>query len=897
MKIILKNITLWAQMRNEKIFYKNVNDYIKEFARKFYIICLVLSLFVYFCYPVSAQMPTTVLNLPAPGSMISVSSDFYPIIMSGVNIHQDQPFKFDFIFDPGDTSYNRQDMTRETKRLIKYFLTSLTIPNDDMWVNLSPHEEHRIIPGSFGETEMGRDLLAQDYVLKQLTASLLYPETELGRRFWERVYHEAAAQRQVEQIPVDMFHKVWIVPQKAVVYEHDKGAVIIESHLNVMLEQDYRSMLRHREGRDTGQAEVKETSQKGTSTSAMREIILPEIEREVNHGRAFAKLRQIYHSVVLASWYKERFREGLLGHIYINQNKITGVNVKDKEIKKKIYNQYLTAFQKGVFDYIREEYDSTTQQVVPRSYFSGGVIFPGEREDAEMVGETGHQESIIAEVTIADVDHAQINAEDPSIDIKKQLGELIEIVKKFRGGHALPTAELLKQPMNKVLKFLDEGREGRLPFMLYLEIHPTDVCQLKCKWCRGGLRHLPSVKNYIDPNKLIRFLESIPEEILADNIHLRFSGTIGEPLMHPGIVSFLKIVNKRGWQVEFVTNGILLNDEGYRKGLYEQLLKTDVVNISVDVSNDGDFQLLKGGHPGDFEKVIQNIRKFAEFRDSHGGETKIRVSCIIQEESVTKAENFARMMEDAGVDIIEYKMQHYDERRRITEQGIRQAFQDISKAQETFKNSDVRISTAQTLEDSIQKASVPQDKEFPVCYVARHGLSLAVDPLGNIQPCCQYYADTLGVMGTIESTFMEFWNSSQGREVLKKTPAVACRGNACAPSHFIQNYFLSSLNLVVKGILAGGIDQKFLEMTVSDLLNEGDNASVPGGIDFVRTSASLSIQRKEDRIFIPPKKLPGIPKEVQGFIPQIINIYPVNNLNSFLGLDSRSSSPSRLARN
>ena len=31
---------------------------------------------------------------------------------------------------------------------------------------------------SFGLTEMGRDLLAEDYMLKQITASLIYPEDQ-----------------------------------------------------------------------------------------------------------------------------------------------------------------------------------------------------------------------------------------------------------------------------------------------------------------------------------------------------------------------------------------------------------------------------------------------------------------------------------------------------------------------------------------------------------------------------------------------------------------------------------------------------------------------------------------------------------------------------------------------
>ena len=46
-----------------------------------------------------------------------------------------------------------------------------------------------------------------------------------------------------------------------------------------------------------------------------------------------------------------------------------------------IYQQYLQAFKKGVFNYIKEESDSLTQETIPRKYFSGGV-------DLDMNGKT-----------------------------------------------------------------------------------------------------------------------------------------------------------------------------------------------------------------------------------------------------------------------------------------------------------------------------------------------------------------------------------------------------------------------------------------------------------------------------------------------------------------------------
>ncbi len=130
--------------------------------------------------------------------------------------------------------------------MIKYFFAALTIPDKDIWVNLSPYEKDRMIPVSLGQTAMGRDLLAQDYLLKQLTASLIYPQKALGKTFWEKVYTKAKEMYGTTQIPVNTFNKVWIVPQKAGIYEHGQTAFIVSGHLKVMLEEDYLAMRKHR---------------------------------------------------------------------------------------------------------------------------------------------------------------------------------------------------------------------------------------------------------------------------------------------------------------------------------------------------------------------------------------------------------------------------------------------------------------------------------------------------------------------------------------------------------------------------------------------------------------------------------------------------------------------------
>ncbi len=315
---------------------------------------------------------TAVLGLPQPGTMVALSQPHQPVLLKGLKVDPKNPMMFDFIVSQGQDKESVDVIKAEAERQIKYFLAALAIPDEDLWVNLSPYEKDRMVPSALGNTELGRDMLAQDYLLKQITASLIYPEKELGKSFWDKVYKQAQAMYGTSEVPVNTFNKVWIVADQAKVFEHGQTVFVVSSHLKVMLEEDYlakEKALSSLPDRQAGPNVLVGDPGKENSIASQitREIILPELEKEVNTGKNFANLRQIYNSMILAVWFKSRLKQSFLNQVYANTNKIDGVDAADKTVKEKIYQQYLAAYRKGVFNYIKEE------SSVPRKYFSGGV--------------------------------------------------------------------------------------------------------------------------------------------------------------------------------------------------------------------------------------------------------------------------------------------------------------------------------------------------------------------------------------------------------------------------------------------------------------------------------------------------------------------------------------------
>src|SRR3989338_2453002 len=79
--------------------------------------------------PANAQ---NILSLPTPGIRIGLSPDFTPALLNAVKVDPQNPFRFDFIVDVGDADLRDQALKDESNKLIKYFLASLTTPEDDL---------------------------------------------------------------------------------------------------------------------------------------------------------------------------------------------------------------------------------------------------------------------------------------------------------------------------------------------------------------------------------------------------------------------------------------------------------------------------------------------------------------------------------------------------------------------------------------------------------------------------------------------------------------------------------------------------------------------------------------------------------------------------------------------
>ena len=82
--------------------------------RKFISSAVIVCFFLTTLGPLPKAHADTVLNLPAPGTMVNLSPAYEPVIIKGLTVHKDNPFLFDFIVDVGQDKLSGEPLKKDS---------------------------------------------------------------------------------------------------------------------------------------------------------------------------------------------------------------------------------------------------------------------------------------------------------------------------------------------------------------------------------------------------------------------------------------------------------------------------------------------------------------------------------------------------------------------------------------------------------------------------------------------------------------------------------------------------------------------------------------------------------------------------------------------------------------
>jgi len=135
-------------------------------------------------------------------------------------------------------------------------------------------------------------------------------------------------------------------------------------------------------------------------------------------------------------------------------------------------------------------------------------------------------------------------------------------------------------------------------YLTQVEIHPTNRCQLDCKWCFYKKR-----SRNIEMGKMI-FFQLIEDILQLSNGKTKviFSGG-GEPTLYPYLLEGVKFCKKNKLKIGIISNGLFPNS--FARKIGRLLENGDFIRISLDASDGNQYFRLKGIDA--FDKIIKMI--------------------------------------------------------------------------------------------------------------------------------------------------------------------------------------------------------------------------------------------------------------------------------------------------
>lgn len=335
-----------------------------------------------------------------------------------------------------------------------------------------------------------------------------------------------------------------------------------------------------------------------------------------------------------------------------------------------------------------------------------------------------------------------------------------------------------------------------IPPPSYVEIHPDDHCQNDCVYCRGGPREIPTQQTRISTDHILRIIADAHER--NPLAFVRLSGTIGEPLLHPGIVRVFDALNDPQMRWGLTTNGL-----SFPSSAMEALMRAEWIQISLDAGSNDTYIALKKSpsfrpppnEPLPFDQVLTNVHRLVALRNAKGSKVGIFVSFLVQTANYEELPSLSRELKRIGIDGLQIKVQHFDANRRMPTATIDDFFLRVLPVTQRDQVPGYSIMVLQTRDEAhhknsgliqlnagSQRASVPSH----TCYTGLLG-NLAVGR-GKLWPCCQYFGRTLGAIGDITSDGLENWNTPAHHAVFRQDAIARC--DDCSPSDQLLNAFV-----------------------------------------------------------------------------------------------------------
>lgn len=192
---------------------------------------------------------------------------------------------------------------------------------------------------------------------------------------------------------------------------------------------------------------------------------------------------------------------------------------------------------------------------------------------------------------------------------------------------------LNNEKVNSILDVRNGIKKMDERFPLSVELHLTDICNLKCEWCTDKeLRKNGAVMDMDVVSRLFR-------EFWRHGTGVTLEGG-GEPTMHPEFHRVARIGQSNSLDMGLITNGTV--------DISESISKMRWARISLDSSTREEYKREKGVDC--FDRVLTNLEKMSAARDPE--QTFLGVGYVLTTRNQSSLIELVKHLDRIGVDYI-----------------------------------------------------------------------------------------------------------------------------------------------------------------------------------------------------------------------------------------------------
>ena len=295
--------------------------------------------------------------------------------------------------------------------------------------------------------------------------------------------------------------------------------------------------------------------------------------------------------------------------------------------------------------------------------------------------------------------------------------------------------------------------EGEKVYPLYMEISPSGACNHRCTYC--ALDFMEYQRRFLDKAVLKERLSELGRLGLKS---VMYAGE-GEPLLHEDLAEIVSHTKASGIDAAMSTNAVLFDGAAAE----EILGATKWIKVSINGATEQTYAQIHRCKNGDFGRVIKNVSRAVELRQSGGYECALGMQLLLLPENEHEATALAKLARDIGIDYLVIKpySQHPQSKTERYRDITYRDYEDLADELAEFNDENFSVIFRARTMEKWDRA----DRSYQRCLALPFWSY--IDAGGCVWGCSMYLGDERFYYGDIyQDSFEQIWQGPRRAESL-----------------------------------------------------------------------------------------------------------------------------------